>query len=158
MIVARFAEINSADTTFTIVGGDIKTMRFEVFPAVIPVLYLAVKILLGPGDFDRRHELRLRMLDDQDQVVHDILEGQLDSPAPPAPLKFNHISSVFVMANLILPTSGSYHIKMYINGVEAKSVRLKVEAPSEIPEVIPAGAAFEVGMVTTSSTSDPEVS
>jgi hypothetical protein len=111
-------------------GGAFDTVYVQGFPASHPTLVVVLRLLLGPLDLDRKHNLEIVLLDaDGHQLAS--AKGELQVPKPPdavagwkqavlLPLRF---------FNIPFHEAGHYSIEMLVNGHMAKSIPLRVLQP-----------------------------
>jgi hypothetical protein len=110
-----------------VLGGAFDTIHMPAFPATHPVLAVVLRLLLGPVDLDRKHNLEILLLDADGRHIASA-RGELMVPkspdAPPGwkqavilPLRF---------FNIPFQKTGHYSIEILIAGEMAKAIPLRV--------------------------------
>lgn len=115
-----------------VMGGAFDTIYVQNFPAQHPMLAVAVRLLLGPLDLDRQHQLDIYLLDADGKHIASA-KGELSvakSPDSPAgwkqavilPLRFFSVP---------FQAAGHYSIEILINDHLAKAIPLRVIQPKQ---------------------------
>ncbi len=110
-----------------VMGGAFDTIQVSHLPATHPTLAVVLRLLLGPNDLDRKHQLEILLLDADAHHIASA-QGELQvpkSPDSPAGWKQAVILPLRFM-NVPFKQAGHYSIEILINGKIAKAIPLRV--------------------------------
>lgn len=117
-----------------VLGGAFDTINVAQLPATHPALAVALRLLLGPLDLDRKHDLEVLLLDADARHIASA-KGELQvakAAGSPAgwkqavllPLRFFHVP---------FQHAGHYSIEILVNGTMLKAIPLRVVHSSPKP-------------------------
>ena len=129
--LAEFAMAHDDDRLY-VVGGLLDRVSLEAFPAVLPQLSLALKMVFEGTERDQRHALAFEGVDNEGTV----LVGPAIVPIVPAsnPIRPDDdvpFTCVFNMRDIRLAKPGEYAFTVAVDGVEVDRLRLRAELSSE---------------------------
>lgn len=114
-----------------VLGGAFDTIYVSNLPAMHPVLAVVLRLLLGPYDLDRKHQLEILLVDADGHHIASA-QGELvvpKSPDSPAGWKQAVILPLRFF-NIPFQQAGHYSIEILMNGNIAKAIPLRVvQAP-----------------------------
>ena len=113
-----------------LIGGAFDTIHVPAFPATHPILAVVLRMLLGPNDVDRKHNLQILLLDADAKHIASA-QGELTvpkSPGSPAGWKQAVILPLRFF-NVPFKESGHYSVEILINGTMTKAIPLRVIQP-----------------------------
>jgi hypothetical protein len=112
-------------------GGAFDTIYVPKFPATHPVLAVVMRLLLGPIDLDRKHNLEV-LLSDADGRHVASAQGELTVPkSPDSPAGWKQaVILPLRFFNVPFKEAGHYSIEILTDGHMVKSIPLRVvQAP-----------------------------
>jgi hypothetical protein len=113
-----------------VMGGAFDTIYVPAFPATHPALAVVMRLLLGPLDLDRKHNLEILLLDADGRQVAAV-QGELmvpKSPESPAGWKQAVILPLRFF-NVPFKQTGHYSIEILADGNMLKAIPLRVIQP-----------------------------
>jgi hypothetical protein len=124
-LLADLAEITS-EGKIAMLGGDIDTIKTQMFPAVHPRLSLVVKLNVKPAECNREHQFQVEVLNPAGELITpEIKSAFIPRPGEDKdrPLKY-----IFVLSFplLLLSTSGTYIFRLLVNDEELGTLPLYV--------------------------------
>jgi hypothetical protein len=114
-----------------VLGGAFDTVHVPSFPATHPVLAVVLRLLLGPHDLERKHELEILLLDADGRHVASA-RGELSVPkSPDSPAGWKQaVILPLRFFNVPFQQPGHYSIEILIHGQMVKAIPLRViQAP-----------------------------
>jgi hypothetical protein len=114
-----------------VLGGAFDTIHVPAFPATHPVLAVVLRLLLGPIDLDRKHDLEILLLDADGRHVASA-QGELMVPkSPDAPQGWKQaVILPLRFFNVPFQQTGHYSIEIVVDGSMVKAIPLRVvQAP-----------------------------
>lgn len=110
-----------------VMGGAFDTIHVPQFPAQHPVLAVVMRLLLGPLDLDRQHQLEILLLDADARHIASA-QGQLTVPkAPGAPAGWKQaVILPLRFFNVPFKEQGHYSIEILVDGAVTKVIPLRV--------------------------------
>ena len=110
-----------------VLGGAFDTIHVQAFPATHPVLAVVLRLLLGPLDLDRKHELQILLLDADGKHIASA-NGELTMPkAPGSPPGWKqNVILPLRFFNVPFKEEGHYSIEILADGKMAKAIPLRV--------------------------------
>ena len=110
-----------------VLGGAFDTIHVAALPAAHPVLAVVMRLLLGPTDLDRKHNLEVLLLDADARHVASA-RGELTVPkSPDAPAGWKQaVILPLRFLNIPFKQAGHYSIEILVDGSMAKAIPLRV--------------------------------
>lgn len=110
-----------------VLGGAFDTIHVAALPANHPVLAVAVRLLLGPNDLDRKHDLEILLLDADAKHIASA-KGELMVPKSPDSPQGWKQAVILPLRFLNVPfhNAGHYSIEILLDGTMAKAIPLRV--------------------------------
>ncbi len=110
-----------------VLGGAFDTIHVPAFPATHPVLAVVLRLLLGPHDLDRKHELEILLLDADARHVASARGELLVPKSPDSPQGWKQaVILPLRFFNVPFQQPGHYSIEIVIQGQMVKAIPLRV--------------------------------
>jgi len=127
-MLAAYAEL-AQDGKLSMISGDLDTVHVVgTFPATAGTpLYLVVKLVFPANECGQNYQCRIELI----RPDGDILEAPENVITPPAPapnFTFTKVGFILVFFGITFPSAGEYRIRVLIDGVEIKSLPLRLDA------------------------------
>lgn len=110
-----------------VLGGAFDTIHVPALPATHPTLAVVLRLLLGPHDLDRKHQLQIVLLNADGRTLASA-QGELGvqkSPETPAGWK-QAVVLPLRFFNVPFQQAGHYSIEILVNDSVVKAIPLRV--------------------------------
>jgi len=113
------------DGRFFVFGAGWDAVKSSTFPAIIPSLYLFVRIAGDPNDYDLEHDLRLRVMSPSGMAIIETPISNLPKLTQlESPDRVNYYSAALSLLNCALEIPGQYAFEILVDGIPLGSVIL----------------------------------
>jgi hypothetical protein len=110
-----------------VLGGAFDTIHVPAFPAVHPVLAVVLRLLLGPTDLDRKHDLEILLLDADARHVASARGDLAVAKSPDSPPGWKQaVILPLRFFNVPFQQPGHYSIEILTAGKMVKAIPLRV--------------------------------
>ena len=123
--VADYAQ--AAAGKINVIGGAFDTIWLKDVPAIYPIVSLAMRFLISPGEFNRSHSLEVIIVDADGKKLA-TANGQMGVGPNDAAQSWKPANVVMTLnfVNLRFDRFGSYAIEILVNGMSLKSLPLEL--------------------------------
>jgi hypothetical protein len=116
-----------------VLGGAFDTIHVPAFPATHPVLVVVLRLLLGPTDLDRKHDLEILLLDAD---AHHVASAKGELMVPKSPESPQGWKQAVILPlrffNVPFQQPGHYSIEIIVDTKMVKAIPLRViQAPKQ---------------------------
>jgi hypothetical protein len=116
-----------------VLGGAFDTIHVPAFPATHPVLVVVLRLLLGPTDLDRKHDLEILLLDAD---AHHVASAKGELMVPKSPESPQGWKQAVILPlrffNVPFQQPGHYSIETIVDTKMVKAIPLRViQAPKQ---------------------------
>ncbi len=110
-----------------VLGGAFDTIFVAGFPATHPTLAVALRLLLGPHDMNRKHKLEILLLDADGHTIASAPGELMVSKSPESPPGWKQaVMLPLRFFNIPFQQPGHYSIEILTNGSMVKAIPLRV--------------------------------
>ena len=124
--LADAAEV--ANGKLHLVGGAFDTIWTQGMPLRYPKMSLALRLLLNTADFDRKHKIEIRLMNEDGKTIPPSIGGDLEiqrNANLPKGWKQGFLT-VMNFVDLNFPNFGDYSFELIVNNRSEKSIPLRI--------------------------------